>query len=513
MGTKSKLVLLSFIIVIAIAVFRACFLYKPQPPPKPCHKLKDHPRLSLKNDPGMLDRFIGALNIPSISYKVHEYDGPQMTRMIDYIEKNYPNIHKSKLVKRDIVANYSLLYTIQGSNPKLRPYMLTSHLDVVPAVRSKWSTEPFEAIVKEDGYIYGRGAMDAKHLTMAILEATEFLLKYGFKPQRTFYLAFGHDEEVLGLEGAQEISKILKGRERINKYDKLEYIIDEGLIISKTHFPGVPHDIGLIGVSEKGYLSLRVSTVGAVGHGSMPPQKTAIAKLADVLTRFHSNTLPSFIGHGVEREMFEIFASYSDWPMKLIYANFWLFKPFIGFVFSQNPTLNALIRTTTAVTMIEGGTKENVLPDSASAIINHRLHQAQSIEDVIEFDRRLINDPTVEIKLNSPATPADPVSPYCDDCYGYQLIKHSLLQVHPGTVVVPSIFLAATDSKWYKNLTDSIYRFSAIAVELEEMKCFHGHDERLSVVNYEKLLNFYHHLILNSDQVSIDFKPEQRDEL
>lgn len=291
------------------------------------------------------------------------------------------------------------------------------------------------------------------------------------------------------------------------------YIIDEGLIISKTHFPGVPHDIGLIGVTEKGYLSLKVSTVGDVGHGSMPPSRTAISKLADVLSRFHSNTLPSFIGQGVEREMFEIFAAYADWPMKLVYANFWLFKPVIGYVFSQNPTLNALIRSTTAITMIEGGTKENVLPDSASAIINHRLHQAQTRDEIMEFDRKLIDDPTIEMKINSPSSEADPVSPYCDDCEGYQLIKQSMLQVYPGTVVVPSIFLAATDSKWYKNLTDSIYRFSAIAVELEEMKCFHGHDERLSVSNYENLINFYHHLILNSDKANLDFSQKKRDEL
>lgn len=389
--------------------------------------------------------------------------------------------------------------------------MLTSHLDVVPAVRSKWSSEPFEAVIKEDGYIYARGTMDAKHLTIGILEATEFLLKNGFKPRRTYFMAFGHDEEVLGLEGAQEISRILK--ERTKRYDKLEYIIDEGLIISKTRFPGVPHDIGLIGVTEKGYLSLNVSTVGEVGHGSMPPSRTAIAKLSDIISRFHSNTLPSFIGQGVEREMFEIFAAYADWPMKIVYANFWLFKPAIEYVFSQNPTLNALIRSTTAITLIEGGTKENVLPDAASAIINHRIHQAQTIKEIIEFDRKLIDDPTVDISINSPASEADPVSPYCDNCYGYQLIKQSLLQVYPGTVVVPSIFLAATDSKWYKNLTDSIYRFSAIAVEIEEMKCFHGHDERLSVKNYENLLNFYHHLILNSDEVKLDFTSKSREEL
>ena len=511
MGALFRLIVTGLLVIIAIALFRALFMFKPLPAPKSCLGMHNHKRISLKSDPTILDRFIGALNIPTISYKIHDYDGPQMSKLIQYIEKNYPAIHSSPLVKREIVANFSLLYTVQGSNPRLRPYMLTSHLDVVPAVRSKWSSEPFEAVIKEDGYIYARGTMDAKHLTIGILETTEFLLKNNFRPQRTYYMAFGHDEEVLGLEGAQDIARILE--ERTRKYDKMEYIIDEGLIISKTRFPGVPHDIGMIGVSEKGYLSLRVSAVGDVGHGSMPPSRTAIAKLAEVVGRFHSNTLPSFIGEGVEREIFDIFAAHSEWPMKLIYSNFWLFKPILGYVFSQNPTLNALIRSTTAVTMIEGGTKENVLPDSASAIINHRLHQAQEIDEVIEFDRKLINDPTIELKLNSPASRADPVSPYCDHCYGYQLIKQSLLQVYPGTVVVPSIFLAATDSKWYKNLTDSIYRFSAIAVELDEMKCFHGHDERLSVSNYENLLNFYHHLILNSDKADIDFVAKQRDEL
>lgn len=110
---------------------------------------------------------------------------------------DYPSIHNSPLVTKEIVANYSLLYTIQGSNKKLRPYMLTSHLDVVPAVRSKWSSEPFEAVIKEDGYIYARGTMDAKHLTIAMLEATEHLLKNNYQPQRTYYLAFGHDGKYL----------------------------------------------------------------------------------------------------------------------------------------------------------------------------------------------------------------------------------------------------------------------------------------------------------------------------
>lgn len=301
-------------------------------------------------------------------------------------------------------------------------------------------------------------------------------------------------------------------KERTRAHDKLEYIIDEGLVISKTHFPGVPHDIGLIGVAEKGYISLNISTVGQVGHGSMPHPKTAISKLADVVSRFHSSCMPSQFGMGIERQMFDNLANYAEWPMKFVYANFWLFKPALEVVFSQNLALNGLIRTTTAVTMIEGGTKENMLPDSASAVINHRVHQSNTVAEVLQLVRRIINDPTVDVKVNFELEPS-PIAPYDDDAYGYQLIRRSLLQVHPGAVVVPSIFLASTDSKWYLNLTDSIYRFSAIAVELSEMKSFHGHDERLSVDNYEKLINFYHHLILNSDEPNIDFKKHLREDL
>lgn len=190
-----KLLNFSIGFIFGVALFRAALLYKPEPPPKPCIESPTHHRISLKNDPKILDRFLGALNIPTISYKVHTYDGPQMTKIIKYIEDNYPAIHSSPLITREVVSNYSLLYTIKGSNPNLRPYMLTSHLDVVPAVYEKWSSDPFKATLKGDGYIYARGTMDAKHLTMSIIEAVEHLLKQGFKPRRTLYLAFGHDGE------------------------------------------------------------------------------------------------------------------------------------------------------------------------------------------------------------------------------------------------------------------------------------------------------------------------------
>lgn len=497
---------------LATIIFRTIVLFKAPPPPEFCADVQNHSRIKLNKN--ALDRFKTALNIPTISYKQHEYRPDQLLKLIKHIEVSFPHIHRSKLVKREIVANYTLIYTIQGKNRLLQPYMLTSHLDVVPAVLEKWSRDPFLAVVQEDKHLYARGTMDAKHLVMSMLEAFESMLKSGFQPERSFYMVFGHDEEVGGIEGAQTVSKILMQRLKLEGWSNLEYVLDEGNTISKTPVLGIDKPIALIGVVEKGYLTVKLSTTGSVGHGSMPPDMTAISKLSGAVSKFHSHLFPSFFGESVEREMIEIFAQHAKWPYKVAYANFWLFKPVFEYMFSSNPTMNAFIRTTTAVTMISGGTKENVLPDSAYALINHRIHPLQNVQDVFEFDKAIIDDPTIQVEIGGQRHgDPTPIAPYHDDSFGYQMIKRSVQEVYPGVVVTPSVFLAASDSKWYTELTKSIYKFSGIAVPLEEMKRFHGHDERISLENYENLINFFHHLILNSESPALNLKPEPRKEL
>lgn len=508
--TPKLLFIVPLLLVVVIVLFRAIVIFEPLPAPQACKDIPGHDRIKLTKD--AIDRFIGALNIPTISYARGHYEPSQLLRLIDYLESSYPEIHRSELVTREKVSNYSLIYTVHGSNKTLRPYLLTAHLDVVPAVIENWSSDPFKAVIKEDNYIYARGTIDCKHLLISMLEAFEFMLKNQFKPQRSFYLVFGHDEEINGLEGAKNIARILKERLKLSThYDQLEYVLDEGNIISKTRFPGLDNDIALVGVVEKGYVTVKVSTSGAVGHGSMPPLQTAIAKLCTAVGKFHANLFPSFLGQGVEREMIEIFARYAAWPYKLAYSNFWLFKPVFSYIFSNDPSMNALIRTSTAVNMISGGTKENVLPYSAHAIINHRVHPLQKAAQVLDFDRQIVNDPSISVDVLRSDEPS-PIAPYSPESYGYQLIKQTILQIYPKTVVVPSTFLAASDSRWYANLTESIYKFSAIAVHLDEMTRFHGDNERISLENFENLINFFHHLIQNSDKPSLKFTTTARDE-
>lgn len=161
-------------------------------------------------------------------------------------------------MKLEHVANHSLLYTIKGSDPSLKPYLLASHLDVVPVETEKWTVDAFSGIIK-DGYLYGRGSIDVKDSLIAILESIEHLLKKeNFKPKRTILIAFGHDEEGSGVFGAAQISKILQSR-----YKELEFIFDEGSFIVTKSFPGIQNlNTAFVAVAEKGYLTVELTIRG-----------------------------------------------------------------------------------------------------------------------------------------------------------------------------------------------------------------------------------------------------------
>ena len=156
-----------------------------------------------------------------------------------------------------------MLYTWPGSNPKLQPMLLMAHQDVVavaPGTEKDWSVDSFSGVVK-DGFVWGRGAWDDKGNLMAQLEAVEMLLASGYQPQRTVYLAFGADEEIGGLRGAARIAALLKERKV-----RLELVLDEGLLITDGIMPGLKQPAALIGVAEKGYLSVVLKMSATPGH-------------------------------------------------------------------------------------------------------------------------------------------------------------------------------------------------------------------------------------------------------
>ena len=277
----------------------------------------------------------GAIRIPTVSEQ--ESDQTDHTTFIElhkYIERAFPRVHTT--LRREVVGDYSLLYTWQGEQQDLKPIALLGHLDVVPAQaeKSEWTHPPFAGRIA-DRFVWGRGALDMKHSVIASLEAVEALLREGFHPRRTAYLAFGHDEEVGGRNGARRIAELLAMRGV-----RLAYTLDEGQAIVQGIVPGVARPVALVGLAEKGYLTLELAVTGEGGHSSMPRRDTAVVRLARAIDRLDQNPMPAALQPPASW-MFDQLAPEMSFSYKLVFANRWLFEPLLLAQLARAPGPNA----------------------------------------------------------------------------------------------------------------------------------------------------------------------------
>jgi carboxypeptidase PM20D1 len=408
-----------------------------------------------------------------------------------YLQRSFPRVHAS--LSREVIGGYSLLYTWKGSDDTLEPILLAAHMDVVPVEETtgtQWAHPPFDGIISE-GYVWGRGSMDDKSSVLGILEAAEMLLAEGFQPRRTIYLAFGHDEEIGGKAGAASIAAALADRG-----GRLSYVLDEGMFIAEGVVPGVGAPVALVGIAEKGFLSLTLTVEAQTGHSSAPPPHTAIGVLSKAVNRLEENQFPVHVG-GIPGQMFDYVGPEMTWGMKVVFANLWLFGPLVKRQLSASPGTNASIRTTTAVTVIEGGIKDNVLPSRARAIVNFRILPGDSIEGVMTHARNVIDDPRVKIeKYGDDFDEPSGVSNV--DSEEFKVLQRTIRQVFPNAVVAPALVVGATDAKHYAKLTGNVYRFLPYRFNDVDISRLHGTNERLSVENYLQGVRFYYQLINNS---------------
>jgi carboxypeptidase PM20D1 len=232
----------------------------------------------------------------------------------------------------------------------------------------------------------------------------------------------------------------------------------------------------------------------------MPPPHTTIGILSIAIQKLEANQMPARITEPV-RQLFDYAGPEMGFAGRIASANLWLFEPVVKYKFAQKPSTNALIRTTTAVTMIKGGTKENVLPCTAEAVVNFRILSGDSANGVIEHVRRTINNPKVEVKQLRRAWEASPLSDTGSP--SFETLQRTIRQVFPDVVVAPSLTLGGTDSKHYASLSDATYRFLPLWVKEEDkdIKRIHGTNERVAVDNYIKIIRFYAQLIRNTDDL------------
>ena len=470
----------------AIIIVRAATLMSRQvsAPPAPPMVL-DHDAMSV--------RLADALKLQTISFQsARESSAAEFPRFHNLLTKSFPRVHAQ--LTREIVNEYSLLYTWNGKSERLKPVLLMAHLDVVPVdpdSERSWTHPPFSGQLA-DGFIWGRGAMDDKSSVMAILEAVEYLLKAGFAPKRTLYLAFGHDEEIGGKHGAAQIAELLASRGV-----QLEFVLDEGMNILNGVINGMTSPVALIGIAEKGYLSLQLTVNSSGGHSSIPPADTAIGTLSRALQRLESAPFPARL-RGPTRQMFEFLGAEMAWSKKIMLANLWLFEPWVIKQLTRMPLSNASLRTTLAPTLFNAGVKENVLPEHASAVVNLRVMPGETTTGALDYVRSIVDDPRIQLTAlpirMEPSAVSDVESP------SFKLLQRTIREIAPAAIAAPALLVAATDSRHYAGLTRNIFRFLPITLNVGDTKRYHGIDERISLQDYARCVNFYARLIHNSNE-------------
>ncbi|MAL78703.1 MAG: hypothetical protein CMN55_06245 [Sneathiella sp.] len=413
----------------------------------------------------------------------------EFDRLHQLINTAYPQV--AERLKREVIGGYSLLYTWEGSDPTLPPILLMGHMDVVPVepgTEDDWQQDAFSGAI-EDGMVWGRGTLDDKVSVFAILEAAEHLLTDGFKPTRTIYFAFGHDEEIGGEKGAAQIAALLKKR-GVN----LAFTLDEGMVIVSGLMPGIDKPIAFIALAEKGYLTLQLTAATTGGHSSIPPRTTAIGKIARAITRLEENRLPATL-QSPASDMFDTLSPHMSLPLRAIISNRWLLDPLLVRELGKGGATNAMVRTTTAVTIAEGGTKDNVLPSTAMATVNFRLLPGTSIQDVIDHVTKVIDDADVTIDIKQGNEPSRVSSREGDS---YRLIETTIRETFPDVLVSPGLMLAGSDSKHYEEVAENNYRFLPMRFGPEDLARVHGTNERIVIDNYVEIIQFYRRLMENS---------------
>jgi len=431
-----------------------------------------------------------AIQFQTVSHQIAEHrDQQAFENFINWVATTYPLLHQSLSLQR---LNDTLLYKWEGSDPSLAPILVTGHYDVVPVIpgtESNWHQPPFSGKIV-DGVIWGRGALDDKSGVIGILESASYLLNEGYRPKRSIYLSLGHDEETGGENGAALVAATLK-----TEGVQLAWSLDEGSFVLDDMLPGVSQLVAAINVAEKGSVTLEIAANSTGGHSSMPPQKTAVGILAEAIVKLQQNPVPGGL-EGLSLEMFDTISLYMPFIPRALFANRWLFGGILDRQMSKLPMTNAVLRTTTAPTMLSASIKTNVLPIEAVAVVNFRIHPRDSVEDVVNYVKGVVEND--DVKVRTPGNQGQEASNVSDwNSEGFSIIGQSLQQAYGELVVTPGLMIAASDSRHYGTVADDAFRFNPFIVTSADLTGLHGTNEKISVDNLAAGIRAYTQIIKN----------------
>ena len=368
------------------------------------------------------------------------------------------------------------------------PTVLMAHYDVVNVEEADWQKPAFEGII-ENGELWGRGTLDTKGTLNGILQAAEQLINEGFVPKNDIYFAFGGNEEIAG-DGSYGIVQLFKERGIIPGM-----VIDEGGAVCTGVFPGVKQPLALIGIGEKGQMNIRYTVKGGGGHSSSPMAGGPISRLSAACLRVEKATFDYTVSRPTA-ELFNTAGRYSTFLYRLIFANRWCFDPVLA-VYSKmaGGEFSAIVRTTIAFTQMTGSKGANVIPAHATMVSNHRVIPGETVDSVVEHVRKAVKDDKIEVELingNNPSVISE------TKCEAYDRVRSTVAETWQDAVVTPYLMVAGSDSRHWGEISDKVYRFSAMALTKEERGMIHGNNERIPVATISRTVEFFYRLMKKS---------------
>ena len=423
---------------------------------------------SLSDEEERIADYSGKLS-KMIQYEtVSHTDNPEVEKFRGFhkvLEELFPTVFE-KLEKIEIDGN--LMMHWKGRNPDLAPIILISHQDVVPA-EGVWKYPPFSGTIA-DGKVWGRGAGDIKEGVLCFYQAAEELLREGYTPECDVYLGSSCTEEIGG-DGAPKMANWFK-----EHGIKLFMLCDEGGGIVEDPVVGVKGNYAAIGIFEKGYGDLKFTARSRGGHSSTPPKNTPIVRLAKFEAEVEKhNPFKVQFSPAVE-SMFKNLAPYcTNFPLKMVMYNLWLFKPLVAKLLpSLSREAAAMLQTTAAFTMQKGSDGYNVIPQEAWVTANLRYIPHQSVEESNALMEKLAKKYDIETEVLRANGPSKSLNLEGE---AFALTKKAIGSIFPGIGIMPYVVTGGTDSRFFGEVCDSCVRFSPINMSPAVMEAMHGIDE------------------------------------
>ena len=467
------MILLYFILVFLAVIIARTLMFTPKEKP-----VTDVEEVEFDRD-AAINALAELVKCKTVSYYDSSLeDDAEFEKLIGKLPVLYPNVVKTCPMLR--LPDRGLLFRWEGKNPG-DPAVLMAHYDVVPVEEENWTKPAFDALI-EDGVMWGRGTLDTKVTFNGILSAAENLIKQGYQPENDIYFAFSGGEEING-DGAVHIVEYFTEHGITPSM-----VLDEGGAVVEDVFPGVKERCGLIGIAEKGLMNLEFKFEGDGGHASAPAPHTPVGRLAMACSRLEAHPFKAHLTKPV-LEMFDTLGRHSSFLYRMIFANLWCFGWVLDLLAKKSGgEMNALLRTTVAFTQMNGSKAPNVIPPAASMVANLRLNPLDSADGAIAYIKKVIGDDEIRL-INQQSMEPSPISR--TDCEGWERVASAVAATWKGALVAPYLMVQCSDSRHYRDLSDKVYRFSAMDLSAEERHTIHGNNEHIRLETAQSAVEFF----------------------